>query len=277
MIAIMLAAAIGGAPWLSEADHKKVLADMPKGVPIPENLQFYKLPQKSQSLIVLNGAPHRSIVAATTQENPWVTSGGMHWVDKKDWHNVTGLALPKDGKIKVWSENVDAGAPQPVPRIRWAFPEGTVAFDVLFFKDHIFEIRTQTKKKAEWDSGEVYRPDMPTEGSQQRDFNWKFYFSGVRSGFDVLYTIEAKAKYRVVASIPKDVKFVSGQDVVTDMGPFMPWPYVGTGTTCAHCHTLIGRRTGYGSMIRGDDGRFSWHPWGDDDNIDGRWPVSVAK
>ena len=40
---------------------------------------------------------------------------------------------------------------------------------------------------------------------------------------------------------------------------------------------VCGQRTGYGAAIRGNDGRFTWHPWAADGTLDKRWPIVERK
>lgn len=134
------------------------------------------------------------------------------------------MVLPDGAKIDVWEELTDVSAFSQVPRWRWKFPEGTVAFDVLFGPDdRVFEVRTQTKADGEW---------------------------------------ETKVSYRD--------------------GDASPPNYHGAGKACASCHNLAATVTPIpGRIYRharwGDDGRFSWRPFDESNQVDHRWPVSVAE
>ena len=135
-------------PWLSKAEQKKVLDMMPKGVPVGANLKFYKLPFRL-SENVHDEQWHLEIHRhhAARRGRSLAVSGGMHLVDRKEWRNVTGLDLP--GKITVYQEDTDVRAFSLVPKWRWHFPTGTLAYDVLLRikdgKEHIFEVRVQEK------------------------------------------------------------------------------------------------------------------------------------
>src|SRR5437870_9279269 len=81
-------------PWLPKAEQKKVLAMMPKGVPIGKNLKFYKSDPVYQNMYTMNGGRSKfNVITPIDDVDPWRVSGGMHHVDKKDWRNVTGLDL----------------------------------------------------------------------------------------------------------------------------------------------------------------------------------------
>src|SRR5580765_2335013 len=117
-------------PWLPKADQKKLLALMPKGVPVGKNLQFYKCDPVYQTMYTMNnGRSKFNDITPVDDVDPWRVSGGMHHVDKKDWRNVTGLDLP--GDIVYWQEDTDVRAFSLVPKWRWQFPKGTLAYDVL--------------------------------------------------------------------------------------------------------------------------------------------------
>src|SRR6266542_1469277 len=91
-------------PWLPKADQKRLLALMPRGVPIGKNLKFYKSDPVYQKMYTMNNGRSRiNEITPIDDVAPWRDSGGMHQVDKKDWRNVTGLDLP--GQIVYWQED----------------------------------------------------------------------------------------------------------------------------------------------------------------------------
>ena len=142
-------------PWLSRAESKRVEAIWP-GV-FPPNLKFYALAPRYQNLYTMNGGSFkgRDIDPLHDEHHPFLVSGGME--SMSGWGSVKGLDVPEGKKIKVWEENTDVRAFALVPRYRWRFPEGTVAYDVLYTKNGIFEIRTQKRTKAGWSTEIVHK------------------------------------------------------------------------------------------------------------------------
>jgi hypothetical protein len=261
-------------PWLPRAEQKKLLDLMPKGVPIGSNLKFYRLPSVYQRMFTMNnGTSKYNVITPIDDVDPWRTSGGLHHVDKKEWRNVTGLDLP--GKIAYWQEDTDVRAFSLVPKWRWQFPTGTLAYDVLLRvndgKEHIFEVRVHEKLEDGWDGGTIYRPEVTGEKTDRKEWTWEF------PGHDL-----KAASVTVTAKIDPLAKFIASRQVVVDDGVFTPPNYVGTGMACNSCHSKVGQLYDVPGQIyrearRGDDGRFSWHPFTQDGGaIDTRWPL-VAK
>ena len=285
LAAVLLMAGSGRAqaPWLPEAEQAALRALLPEGVPIPSTLKFYRLLQVYQSLYFLNGHEQRDIVPATDQKDPWRVSGGMHWTPAVQWRNATGLALPAGSRIQVYGEYVDAGAPGPVQKIMWRFPTGTVAYDVLIRRgspERVFEVRTHARLKSGWGNAQKYRPAVaiPVMAPTER-WEWSFTSTLFQNGFQVPFTIAAATSLKVVPPIPPGVRFEHRDDLPHDMGSLIPKDYIGTGTSCASCHnnTVVGHRTGYGTAVRGGDGRFTWHPFLPNGNLDGRWPLAIVE
>lgn len=240
---------------------------LPAGVPVPRTLRFYRLPQVFQSLYTMNGGqPFRDIKAVTDEEDPWRVSGGMHHVDRRLWRNATGLALPHGEAISVWEEWQDVGAFGPVPKVRWRFPEGTQAWDVLIKRnddgtEHVFEVRVHEKQAQGWDAGKTYRPEPASVGEPQ-GWTWSF----PRHGLDADSTV-------LSGTFGGRPRFSERRSVVADDGRFVPQGYLGAGLRCNACHNRVGERTGYAVGRRGDDGRFSWHPFDANGKVDERWPM----
>jgi len=259
-------------PWLPRAEQKKLLDMMPKGVPVGPNLKFYRLPSVYQKMFTMNnGTSKYTVITPREESDPWRVSGGMHHVDRKEWRNVTGLDLP--GKIAYWQEDTDVRAFALVPKWRWQFPKGTLAYDVLMRikdgKEHIFEVRVQEKKEDAWDNGTVYRPEVSIEKAERNGWSWDF------PGFDL-----KGASTTYTTKIDPKVKFVASRTVVIDDGNFTPPNYVGTGMSCNACHAKVGELYDVAGQIyrearRGDDGRFSWHPFTENGGIDQRWPLDA--
>jgi hypothetical protein len=259
-------------PWLPKAEQKKLLALMPKGVPIGKNFKFYKSEPVYQKMYTMNnGRSKFNDITPVEDVDPWRVSGGMHHVDKKDWRNVTGLDLP--GDIVYWQEDTDVRAFSLVPKWRWQFPKGTLAYDVLLRvkdgKEHIFEVRVHEKREEDWDEGTVYRPKVSNDKAERNTWTWDFSNEGL-SASAVTYT----------AKIDPKAKFVPSRTLVVDDGDFTPPKYVGTGMSCNACHSRVGQLYDvpgriYREARRGDDGRFSWHPFSESGGIDTRWPIKA--
>ena len=114
---------------------------------------FARLTGSGYALAMNNGTAKFNVITPIEDVDPWRSSGGMHHVDPNDWRNVTGLDLP--GKIILWQEDTDVRAFSLVPKWRWQFPTGTLAYDVLLRvkngKEHIFEVRVHEKGEDDWD------------------------------------------------------------------------------------------------------------------------------
>jgi hypothetical protein len=276
-IFFLQAAAAAQSPWATKEDQEWIRKHMPKGVPLSERAKVFRLPQVYQSLIVLNNRPTNTVEAVSGQVDPWRVSGGMHLADPKDWRNVTLLDLPDGGKIKMWLEQTDAGALYPVPKWRWAFPKGTLAYDVLLRTKNplhrVFEVRISERGDKTWETGRVFRPDVEPPDVEPVTKKWMIVSDLVEGRV----TIEGKGAYRATDSIPADVSFAERLSVLSDRGGLVPENYFGAGASCSSCHRHAGKRTGYGQAIRGDDGRFSWHPFNENGQIDTRWPVEIVK
>lgn len=257
-------------PWLSKAEHAKVLALMPKGVPVGKNLKFYRLDPVYQKMYTMNnGRSKFNDITPIDDAHPWKVSGGMHHVDQKEWRNVTGLDLP--GPIVYWQEDTDVRAFSLVPKWRWQFPKGTLAYDVLLRikdgKEHVFEVRVHEKREDDWDDGTIYRPEVKDDKAEKYAWTWAFPSEG----------LEASAT-TYTAKIDPKANFVPTRKLVIDDGDFTPPNYAGTGMSCNACHSRVGQLYDvpgriYREARRGDDGRFSWHPFSTGGGIDQRWPL----
>jgi hypothetical protein len=218
-----------------------------------------------------NGRSKFNVITPYDPGTPWRDSGGLHHVDRKEWRNVTGLDLP--GPITLWQEDTDVRAFSLVPKWRWSFPKGTLAYDVLLRvkdgKEHIFEVRVHEKFEDDWDEGTIYRPDVAVENAERHNWNWEFAGEGLKASAVTFF-----------AKINPKAKFVSRKKVVIDDGDFVPPNYVGAGMSCNSCHNRVGEIVDVPGQIyrqarRGDDGRFSWHPFTDNSQIDNRWPIKT--
>lgn len=141
-------------PWLSREETAKIKAAWPKGVPFSKTLKFYSLAPRYQNLWTENNGTFHGWRADPLDDefHPFLVSGGMANIDASKWKSVKGLDIPEGETISVWKESTDVRAFSLVPRWRWQFPEKTVAYDVLFSGDDIFEIRTQERTADGWET-----------------------------------------------------------------------------------------------------------------------------
>jgi hypothetical protein len=146
------------APWLSRAESDAVKAMWPASVAFPPNLKFYALAPKYQNLYTMdNGRFKGRDIHDLGPEHEFFVSGGMERINAGLWRSVKGLDIPAGKKIKVWQEDTDVRAFALVPRYRWLFPVGTVAFDCLTTDRGVFEIRTQTKTDKGWQAKVIHK------------------------------------------------------------------------------------------------------------------------
>ena len=285
---LMVNSAFGQAPWLPEAEQQKLKAMLPEGVPFSDTAKFYKLPQVFQAMDAVGAqgeVPRTRLLFVDNDvvEHPWKVSGGMHFVDTRHWRNATALDLG-DKKIETWHEQVDAGAPVRTWKRFWKFPEGALAYDVLIRKwpldeERVFEVRIHERLKDGWGNARTFRPDVPAVG-EKKPWTWEFNPTLVFANLtESRVNIKARAEVTHVEPILRAAKFVDRKEVLNDDGYLIPPDYAGAGASCAACHSknLVGQRTGYGTSIRGGDGRFTWHPWDTNGNLDRRWPLVDKK
>jgi len=149
-------------PWLSKQETAAIKARWSKGLAFPDNLKFYSLEPRYQNLWTQNGGRFKGWRAdpiTDYESRQFMFSGGMKDIDHRTWRSIKGLAIPDGKKIAAWKEDTDVRAFALVPRWRWQFPQGTIAYDVLFKVDAddwtIFEIRTQEKLETNWSTGDV--------------------------------------------------------------------------------------------------------------------------
>jgi hypothetical protein len=206
----------------------------------------------------------------------------MHFVPSDQWRNVTALDL-QGKKILTWREPQDAGAPVLVDKRLWQFPEGTLAYDILVRRwplgeERVFEVRIHERLKDGWGNARTFRPDIPAEGDRKQ-WTWSFNPTLVFANLtESRVSIKAQAEVIHVEPILKPVRFVDRREVLND-DYLIPKDYAGAGASCTACHSknLVGQRTGYGTAVRGGDGRFTWHPWTPEGNLDRRWPLVERK
>lgn len=149
-------------PWLNRADHERIKKTWPAKVDFPKSLKFYDLPRRYQQMYTMGGGTQRFTISRELEDGSldFQVSGGMSHIPGHLWSSYKGLAIADGKKIEVWRENTDVRAFSLVPRWRWRFPEGTVAYDALFNADgQAFEIRTMTRLAVGkgWESEIVYK------------------------------------------------------------------------------------------------------------------------
>lgn len=285
IILVLSLSAQAQAPWLPEADQAAVRKLLPEGIPFSDTARVYKLQQVFQSRYsIVNQGPVLEVlpVDPAKAEHPWKVSGGMHFVPSAEWRNVTALDLGGK-KILTWREAQDAGAPVLVDKRIWKFPEGALAYDILVRRwplgeERVFEVRIHERLKDGWGNARTFRPDVPAQGVR-KPWSWEFTPTLVFSNLtEQRVSIKAQTEVVHVEPILKPVKFVDRRDVIND-DYLIPKDYAGAGASCTACHSrnLVGQRTGYGTAVRGGDGRFTWHPWTPEGVLDERWPLEHKK
>lgn len=156
------------APWLSRAETERIRSVLPRGM-VGKDTKFYSLAPLYQKLTTMNNGQTKvnDITPLDHHEPAELTlSGGMASIPHHRWSSYKGLDIPSGTKIDVWSEDTDVRAFALVPRWRWSFPRGTIAYDVLANdRDEVFEIRTQEKEDEGWATKVVFRDkDKAPEG-----------------------------------------------------------------------------------------------------------------
>lgn len=209
----------------STADGDRIISraeiNWPKAVPLAPTAKFYSFERKYQKMYTMNNGTYKGNDLSALNEQPegLTHSGGL----PSNWKSTKALAIPQGKHIRVWQENEDVRAFSLVPRNRWSFPVGTVAYDVLSdAKGKVQEVRVSTKEADGWDHGDVWR--------------------------------EVDGKWQISRS------------------PLL-------NQSCASCHKFAGGLADvpgriYRAAIWGDDGRFSFRPYGDSGWFDKDWPIA---
>ena len=151
----------GGDPWLPQSYTAAVWAAWPDGVEWKQGVRFYNLAKLYQELTTSGGGSVKHNVPLDIhdhEDSELTMSGGM--VGLRGWSSSKGLWLPPGKAIRVWKEDTEVRAFAPVPRWRWEFPVGTVAYDILHKPaGDIFAIRSQTKAEDGWETKVLYRDE----------------------------------------------------------------------------------------------------------------------
>jgi hypothetical protein len=283
-------------PWSPQSEQDYIRKLWPEGVEFPDTLKFYSLPKASQRIATTNDRPSRGFHLLRRGEQninlefPYVTSGGMDQAEVGAWRNVTGLAIPEGGKIKVWAQRTPIlnsfGSYQQEEMLFWKFPSGTQAYDVLIRKnddgsEHIFTIRVRERDDKGWDSGLSYFPSVEVGETQS------YVTAGNTRTRDVIGV--EKVVYKVAEVKPLDRKrylFKPRNTAISDDGHFFPKGFKGTGLSCTQCHVkgMMNEASPYaGPALRGQDSVFSFFPTRVDSidtdyytpRIDHRWPLEI--
>jgi hypothetical protein len=125
----------------------------------------------------------------------------------------------------------------------------------------------QEKLEHGWDDGSIYRPKVSTEKADRHNWTWEFASHGLKA-----------SSYTYTTKIDPRAEFAPTKTLVIDDGGFTPPRYAGAGMACNACHSRVGEIYDvpgriYREARRGDDGRFSWHPFNDNGEVDTRWPL----
>lgn len=143
-------------PWLSSLETSEIRATWPKSLPWSET--FYRLAPRYQFLTTTNNGRTKINTVTDIHDHEDITltmSGGM--VGVRGWTSWKRLDVPDGKRIRVWQEEAEVRAFAPVPRWRWEFPEGTVAWDALYHQGKPFEIRKATKRGTGWKSEVAFK------------------------------------------------------------------------------------------------------------------------
>lgn len=261
-------------------DHPELIKELKsRGVPVSSTIKFYKLKNVYQNMYTMNnGRSRHNDITPQQQIDPWISSGGMHHIDRSLWRNITALDLGKTGKIKYWKEDVDVSAFALVPMHRWSYPEGALAYDILINSKtgKVFEVRIQRKESTRWDDGEIYRPEIDLKNETKQGYSWNFdnnyYVDNPLAARGYTYTVKTINPSAKLIVVPRDKVIIDESNIVIPKG------YVGTGISCNSCHQRAGQIMSvhdriYKEPLPGNDGRFSWHPFDGNGSIDNRWPL----
>lgn len=141
-----------GSPWLPGSEQQRLRALLPKSV--TGKPLFYALTPLYQQMYTMNGGRSRFNVPTPLDSDApqdLIVSGGMRGLH--GWKSMKALDIPAGAKIVVWESDEDVRAFSLVPRKRWRFPVGTVAYDVLLNDaGEVFEARTQTRTEDGWET-----------------------------------------------------------------------------------------------------------------------------
>ena len=140
-------------PWNAELTAK-IKEAWPIEWPDPAP-KFYSLSRKYQNLYTMNNGTFKGRNIDPLHNETLQFSGGMDGLQQ--WGSGKGLMIPAGKKILVWEEDTNVRALALVPRHRWKFPVGRVAYDVLLGKAVIFEIRNQTRTEEGWETKILYK------------------------------------------------------------------------------------------------------------------------
>lgn len=294
---LILCSGVAKAQWLPEAEQASLKSLWPAGVPFPPGLKFYALPPAYQQLKILDSRDYLAFHTLDQDRTPegkplgntlpvWRSPGGLAWSDKRQWRNAVALAIPDGKAIEVWTEKLPVPmASRHLPGLRWAFPDGTVAVDMLIRKgeqERCFEVRVREKIDGRWDDGTAYRPfgEVPT------------FVDAERSDYEVDLSAAkplrvGKTRFAVwdagPLSLPRSHRFRPSTVVVRDGGDLIPHDYIGPGLSCRKCHEPAGSVQDYASALRGGDTVLTWYPAkvssvsrgviGSAPVLDDRWPI----
>src|SRR6185437_2276010 len=141
-------------PWLPQAEQERLAKLLPKEVKLGRGW-FYQLAPRYQNLFTMNSIPYMQVDTLHDEHPEMTVSGGMLGHSFK---SVKRIEVPQGKKIVVWKQSVDVRAFAPTPLIRWSFPEGTRALDILLNNDgQVFEVRQQVKGDSDWETSIPFR------------------------------------------------------------------------------------------------------------------------
>lgn len=165
--------------WYSPEQVEVVRKIWPAGVEFPKTLKFYSLAPLYQKMYTMNNGRSRfadpTHISHERELPEFTVSGGMTTIVGYDqnsnpihkimdgWKSDKGFAFA--GTLaEVWKEDTNVRAFSLVPRWRWKFKNGVIAYDVLSTDKGVFEIRTQTRTDEGWETKIAYRNLNNTNG-----------------------------------------------------------------------------------------------------------------
>ncbi len=151
-------------PPLEHGEQDRLAALWPASVPMPSGMRFYAKTRYTQRIAVTNDREsnfpyrldqddHWSNAPSAPNPNrlfPWAVSGGLH--ESTGWESHAAVYLPPGKKILVWRQRVPVPSSNPLRKICWEYPEGTVFADLLVADGECFTLRLREKLAGGWRS-----------------------------------------------------------------------------------------------------------------------------
>jgi hypothetical protein len=150
-------------PWLSSSETDKIKAMWPNGVAWNPNVKWYNLSPVYQSLTTMNNGRTKVNTPTSIYDRDTMSGDGAELTVSGGlaghrFRSIKGIDFAGK-KVIVWQEATDVRAFALVPRWRWQFQQGTVAYDFLLNgHGQPFELRSQTKGSGyEWETDILFK------------------------------------------------------------------------------------------------------------------------